>query len=154
MARRRMFSSDIVNQDNFLDMPTDSQLLYFHLGMLADDEGFVSPKRVMRMIGASEDSLKLLIAKKFVIPFETGIIVIRHWKQNNYLQKDRFSPSIYEEERKQLDCIRNVYILDTQEGRKEDRKEDTFYSLEEEKNESKVKQIKNEISQLYGKNKL
>ena len=93
-----MFSADIVNQDNFLDMPIDSQLLYFHLGMLADDEGFVSPKRIMRMIGASEDSLKLLLAKGFVIPFESGVIVIKHWKQNNYIQKDRFTPSIFHKE--------------------------------------------------------
>lgn len=109
-----MFSSDIVHQDTFLDMPTDSQLLYFHLGMHADDEGFVSPKRVMRMVGASDDSIKILVAKGFVIPFESGVVVITHWKQNNYLQKDRFTASIYDKERGQLDCIHNVYKLDTQ----------------------------------------
>lgn len=123
MARRRMFSSDIVLQDNFLDMPTDSQLLYFHLGMHADDEGFVSPKRVMRMVGASEDSIKILVGKGFVIPFKSGVVVITHWKQNNYLQKDRFTSSIYDNERAMLECIHNVYKLDTQysigkEGRK------------------------------------
>lgn len=155
MSRRRMFSSDIVGQDNFLDMPTDSQLLYFHLGMLADDEGFVSPKRVMRMMGASEDSLKLLIAKQFVIPFESGIIVIKHWKQNNYLQKDRFTPSIYQEERQLLDCIQNVYKMYTQEGRKVGRKEEEhFYSLEEQRNEDKINAIKNEIRQVYGKKRI
>ncbi len=135
MARRRMFSADIVNQDNFLDMPIDSQLLYFHLGMLADDEGFVSPKRIMRMIGASEDSLKLLLAKGFVIPFESGVIVIKHWKQNNYIQKDRFTPSIFHKECELLTCIQNVYELDTQ-VRKEGRKEgntDSFNKIEEEK---------------------
>lgn len=97
-----MFSSDIVTQDNFLDMPSDSQLLYFHLGMAADDEGFVSPKKVMRMVGASEDSLKLLIVKGFVIPFRSGVVVITHWKQNNYLQKDRLSPTIYQREKGEL----------------------------------------------------
>jgi len=133
MARRRMFSADIVNQDNFLDMPIDSQLLYFHLGMLADDEGFVSPKRIMRMIGSSEDSLKLLLAKGFVIPFESGVIVIKHWKQNNYIQKDRFTPSIFHKERDLLACIQNVYELDTQ-VRKVGRKEgNTNFSIEEEK---------------------
>jgi hypothetical protein len=109
-----MFSSDIVNQDIFLDMPSDSQLLYFHLGMSADDEGFVSPKRVVRMIGASDDSLKILVAKGFVIPFETGVMVITHWKQNNYLQKDRLTPTIYHKERATIECIQNVYKLDTQ----------------------------------------
>lgn len=114
MARRRMFSSDVVNQDHFLDMPADSQLLYFHLGMAADDEGFVSPKKVMRMVGASDDSLKLLILKGFVIPFRSGVVVITHWKQNNYLQKDRISPTIYQREKESILCIQNVYKLDTQ----------------------------------------
>ena len=129
MARRRMFSSDIVNDDHFLDMPSEVQLLYFHLGMSADDEGFVSPKRVMRMIGASDDTLKILIAKNFVIPFESGVMVITHWRQNNYIQKDRFTPTIYHKEKVSLDCIQNVYKLDTQVGRKEERKEDTRPSI-------------------------
>lgn len=114
MARRRMFSSDIVTQDNFLDMPADSQLLYFHLGMAADDEGFVSPKKVVRMIGASDDSLKLLVLKGYVIPFKSGVIVITHWKQNNYLQKDRLTPTIYQKEKAKIECVQNVYKLYTQ----------------------------------------
>lgn len=112
-----MFSADIVGQDAFLDMPTEAQLLYFHLGMYADDEGFVSPKKVMRLIGAGEDNIKLLVAKNFVIPFESGVVVVTHWRQNNYIQSDRFTPSTFQKEKGMLSCIHSVYILDTQGGR-------------------------------------
>src|SRR5438477_9850520 len=113
MAQRRMFSAQIVNADAFLDMPISSQALYFHLGMSADDDGFVSPRKVLRMIGAGEDDLKVLLSKGFVIPFESGVIVITHWKQNNNIQGDRYTPSIYRGERARLSCIQNVYELDT-----------------------------------------
>src|SRR3984893_9667332 len=109
MAQRRMFSAQIVNADAFLDMPISSQALYFHLGMSADDDGFVSPRKVLRMIGVGDDDLKVLLSKGFVIPFDSGVIVITHWKQNNYIQADRYSPSIYKEERAKLSCIRIVY---------------------------------------------
>src|SRR5882762_7814600 len=136
MAQRRMFSAQIVNADAFLDMPISSQALYFHLGMSADDDGFVSPRKVLRMSGAGEDDLKILLAKGFVIPFESGIIVITHWKQNNYLRNDRYTPTIYSAERDRLSCVQSVYRLDTigiptgnhldtQEGRKEVRKKET-----------------------------
>src|SRR6266446_6139663 len=129
MAQRRMFSSQIVSSDAFLEMPMTSQALYFHLGMSADDDGFVSPRKILRMIGAGEDDLKVLLSKGFVIPFDSGVIVITHWKQNNYIQADRYSPTIYKTERSTLSCIQNVYeldmvrvqdgyILETQEGRK------------------------------------
>lgn len=100
MAVRRMFSQSITESDAFLDMPSSAQNLYFHLGMVADDDGFVNaPKRVMRIATATEDDLKLLIAKKFIIPFEqSGIVVIKHWKVNNYIQKDRYNPTKYNEE--------------------------------------------------------
>jgi len=114
-----MFSIDVVGQDHFLDMPTDSRELYFQFGMYADDEGFVSPKKVMRVVGASEDNLKLLIAKKFVYPFKSGMIVITHWSQNNYIQNDRFIATTFKDEKrewKQL-CIQDVYKMDTQGGR-------------------------------------
>lgn len=126
MAKRRMFSIDVVGQDNFLDMPTESRELYFQLGMYADDEGFVSPKKVMRLTGASDDTLKLLAAKGFVIPFESGIIVIKDWKQNNYIQSDRFQATIFQKEKHMLSNIKDVYILDTQGGRevREERKEE------------------------------
>jgi len=114
-------------------MPLTSQALYFHLGMSADDDGFVSPRKILRMTGAGEDDLKVLLAKNFVIRFETGVIVITHWKQNNYLRNDRYTPTIYKAERDRLSCIQSVYVLDTsgiplvsirdtQVGREEDRK--------------------------------
>ena len=81
MAQRRMFSKEVSESDMFLDMPSDAQLLYFHLGIQADDDGFVSPQRVMRMVGiTNKDALGLLAAKKFVIPFQDGVVVITHWR--------------------------------------------------------------------------
>jgi len=99
MASRRMFSQTVVGSDSFLDMPVSVRELYFHLGMYADDDGFVSPKMVTRVVGASEDDLKILIAKGFVIPFESGIACITHWKQNNYLRKDRYTATRYHKEK-------------------------------------------------------
>lgn len=98
MAERRMFSKSIIDSDIFLDMPLSTQCLYFHLSMRADDDGFVNKtKRIMRMIGSSDDDLKILIAKNFVLPFESGLVVITHWKIHNYIQKDRYHPSTEEE---------------------------------------------------------
>lgn len=103
MAERRMFAKSIIDSDLFLDMPQSSQNLYFHLAMRADDEGFINnPKRIIRMISASDDDMKVLIAKRFVIIFESGIVVIRHWKIHNYLRSDRFKPTVYTEEKSQL----------------------------------------------------
>src|SRR6267142_4842881 len=113
MAQRRMFSSQIVSSDEFLEMPLTSQALYFHLGMSADDDGFVSPRKVLRMTGAGEDDLKVLIAKNFVIRFQSGVIVVTHWKQNNYLRNDRYTPTIYKEEMSRLSGTQGVYHLDT-----------------------------------------
>ena len=91
MAERRMFAKTIIDSDAFLDMPVTSQLLYFHLSMRADDDGFINkPKAIMRDCSCKEDDLRLLIAKKFIIPFETGIVVIKHWKIHNYIAKDRY----------------------------------------------------------------
>ena len=106
MARRRMFSLDVVDTDAFLDLPSSSQALYFHLGMRADDDGFVSsPKRITATVGASPDDLKLLVAKGFIIPFESGVCVIRDWKINNYLRPDRYTPTLYQEEKAQLPAM-------------------------------------------------
>jgi len=108
MANKRMFSMSIVDSDAFLDMPATSQLLYFHLGMRADDDGFVnSPKRIQRMVGASEDDLKLLIAKGFLIVFESGVVVIKHWKINNTIQSDRYKETNYKEELSMLKIKKN-----------------------------------------------
>ena len=99
VAERRMFTQKIIDSDAFLDMPLSSQALYFHLNMRADDDGFVNnPKRIQRTIGASEDDLKLLVAKRFVIGFENGVIVIKHWRMHNTLRKDRYNPTQYQEE--------------------------------------------------------
>ena len=96
MAERRMFTSQIIDSDAFQDMPLSAQALYFHLGMKADDDGFLgNPKRVQKMIGASEDDMKLLLMKKFIYLFDTGICVIKHWKMHNYIQKDRYKPVSY-----------------------------------------------------------
>lgn len=128
MAQRRMFSRKITESDQFLDLPMSAQVLYFHINMQADDDGFVgNAKTIKRMIGASDDDLKLLIAKQFLIPFETGIVVIRDWKIHNYIQKDRYSETFYQHEKAQLEtlgnkqyqrmdteCIQNVSSLDTQ----------------------------------------
>lgn len=108
-----MFSAQIVNSDPFLEMPMTSQALYFHLGMSADDDSFVSPRKVLRMTSAGEDDLKVLLSKGYVIPFESGVIVITHWKQNNYIQSHRYTPTIYGEEKQRLSCLQNVYRLDT-----------------------------------------
>lgn len=103
MARRRMFSLDVVDTDRFLDMPSSTQALYFHLGMQADDDGFVaSPKRITAMCGCSADDLNLLAAKGFVKPFESGVLVIVDWKKNNLIRPDRYTPTQFQEEKAQL----------------------------------------------------
>lgn len=110
MANRRMFSLDVIDTDNFLDMPLSAQGLYFHLGMRADDDGFIaSPKKITKLINASNDDLKLLIAKGYLLPFESGVVVIRHWRQNNYVKGDRYKNTIYQDEKKQLCAINNIY---------------------------------------------
>ena len=124
MAERRMFAKTIIDSDAFLDMPLSAQALYFHLSMRADDDGFVNnPKKIQRMVGASDDDCKLLVMKKFIIAFESGVIVIKHWKIHNYIQKDRYKPTVYQEEKTALstkengsytDCIQDVYSMDTQ----------------------------------------
>lgn len=114
MAERRMFSKTIIDSDMFLDMPTSSRLLYFDLSMRADDDGFVnSPKKIIRMTGASQDDLKLLIAKSFIIPFESGVVVIKHWKIHNYIRNDRYKPTICQEEKAMLkENVSKEYVLD------------------------------------------
>lgn len=108
MANKRMFSLDIVDTDLFLDMPTSTQALYFHLGMRADDDGFVSsPRKITNMVNCSSDDLKLLIAKGFLISFDNGIIVIKDWKINNYIQGDRYKPTKYIDEKNQLNVEKN-----------------------------------------------
>ena len=103
MAERRMFAKTIIDSDAFLDMPTSTQSFYFHLGMRADDDGFINnPKKILKFVGGNDDDFKLLIAKKFIIPFESGVVVIKHWKIHNYIQSDRYKPTLYREEREKL----------------------------------------------------
>ena len=133
MAEKRMFSRAVIDSDAFIDMPISARLLYYDLGMRADDDGFVnSPKKITRMIGASQDDLRILIQKRFIIPFESGVIVIRHWRVHNYIPKDRYHETTFREEMESLtikdnreyvpkvdnktviDCIQDVYRADTQ----------------------------------------
>ena len=107
MAERRMFSTKIVDSDAFLDMPLSAQALYFHLNMRADDDGFVNnPKKIQRMVGASDDDLKLLIAKRFLLAFDSGVVVVKHWLMHNLIRKDRYHPTQYQEE------YRTLYLKD------------------------------------------
>lgn len=114
MAERRMFAKTIIDSDAFLDMPTSARLLYYDLGMRADDEGFInSPKKIQRMTGASDDDLKVLISKSFVIPFQSGVVVIKHWKIHNYIRKDRLVETVYKEEKSLLETKENgAYTLE------------------------------------------
>ena len=135
MAERRMFAKTIVDSDMFIDMPMSARLLYYDLAMRADDDGFVnSPKKIMKFVGASVDDMNVLIAKQFIIPFESGVVVIKHWKIHNYIQKDRYKATSYQAEKESLtlkngtyytddlpdvsnldtECIQDVYSLDTQ----------------------------------------
>ena len=108
MAQRRMFSKKITETDLFLDMPMSSQCLYFHLNMSADDDGFIgNAKTIRRMIGASEDDLKLLLAKEFLFPFDSGVVVVKDWKIHNYIRSDRYNETVYQEEKKQLKQLEN-----------------------------------------------
>lgn len=127
MAERRMFAKTIIDSDAFLDMPLSTQSLYFHLSMRADDDGFINnAKKIQRMLGCTDDDFKILLSKNFVIPFENGVCVIKHWRIHNLIQKDRYKPTVYGELKDKLSlknnnvystepsCIQNVSNLETQ----------------------------------------
>lgn len=118
MAEKRMFSKVIVDSDAFLDMPLSTQALYFHLSMRADDDGFLNnARKIQRLVGASDDDLRLLLMKRFVIGFEDGILVIKHWRMNNYLRKDRYTPTVYQDEYAMLGVKKNgSYTLEKTDG--------------------------------------
>ncbi|MBQ1838469.1 MAG: phage replication initiation protein [Ruminococcus sp.] len=112
MAQKRMFSNAVIDNDRFLDMPLSAQALYFHLGMKADDDGFVgSPKKTVRAVNCSEDDLRLLIAKGFVLCFDSGVVVITHWNAHNTIQKDRYTKTMYQEEFALLTTENKTYRL-------------------------------------------
>lgn len=125
MAERRMFAKSVIDSDLFLEMPATTQMLYFHLAMRADDDGFINkPRAIMNMLGVKDDDMKLLITKKFVISFDSGVMVIKHWRIHNYLQKDRYTETKYKFEKASLYLDENkaystspqepVYTLDTE----------------------------------------
>ena len=128
MAKKRMFNVDIVGSDAFLDLPHTAQALYFQLGMRADDDGFVgNPKTIQRIAGAKASDLELLVKKRFLLQFPSGVVVIKHWKINNQIQKDRYTPTVYTEEYQSLyikdnkaytemdkGCVQSVSKMDTQ----------------------------------------
>lgn len=124
MAERRMFAKTIIDSDAFLDMPLSTQALYFHLSMRADDDGFVNnPKKIMRMVGASQNELELLLSKRYLLAFDSGIVVIKHWKIHNYIQKDRYNETKYLDEKATItlqdnraytECIHNADRMETQ----------------------------------------
>lgn len=157
MANKRMFSLSVVDTDQFLEMPISSRLLYYELGMRADDDGFVSNwKKILSFTGLKEDDIKVLIAKKYIIPFESGVIVIRHWRMNNYLRNDRHKETQYKKELNKLITDDNlVYQMDTngipsiEENREEKRSIYNIYG--EFKN---VKLTDNEYQKLKDKNLL
>ena len=158
MAEKRMFAKTIIDSDAFLDMSLSTQALYFHLSMRADDDGFVNnPRKIQRMIGAGDDELKMLIAKKFIIPFESGVCVIKHWKIHNYIQNDRYKETVYQEEKAHLilkdnkaykyvdtPCIQNVSNLETQIRLDKSREDKNRLELEESKLEVGNKKKKTE----------
>ena len=114
MARKRMFDYEIINQDSFFDLSMEAMAIYFLLGMNADDEGFIVPKRILRLYGGTEKALKELIDKEYIILFESGVAVITDWKRNNYLDKSRVKATIYKDEFLQLgynDTKEKYYLL-------------------------------------------
>ena len=114
MAERRMFAKSIINSDAFLEMPLSAQALYFHLGMRADDDGFVNnPRKIMRLVSCSDDDMRLLIVKHFIIPFDSGVVVLKHWRIHNYIRSDRYKETNYIEEKALLKLKENnAYTLD------------------------------------------
>lgn len=103
MAQKRMFSLSVVDTNKFLDMSSSAQALYFHLGMHGDDDGFVlSPKKIARVAGCNDDDLRLLAAKGFVIPFDSGVVVITDWNINNTLKNDRYRETVYQDEKSKI----------------------------------------------------
>ena len=108
MAERRMFAKTIIDSDAFLDMPMSARLLYYDLAMRADDDGFInSPKKIMKFIGATNDDMNILIMRKFIIPFDNGVVVIKHWRIHNYIRKDTYNETAYKEEKSMLELDEN-----------------------------------------------
>ena len=165
MAERRMFAKSIIDSDAFLDMPLSAQALYFHLSMRADDDGFVNnPKKIQRMVGASDDDCKLLVIKRFILTFESGIIVIKHWKIHNYIRNDRYKETKYIEEKNTLEItennayterktigIPNGYQMDTQVRLGKDRIELDKENIKENKKEKSLSDGDSKYLEAYSR---
>lgn len=166
MAERRMFAKSIVTSDAFLDMPMSARCLYFTLGMFADDDGFVNnPKSIMRQVGSTTDDMNVLVAKRFVIVFESGVIVIKHWRIHNYIQSDRYHPTKYQDEMnclflddnksyKEKDCerIQSVSITDTEDRLGKDRIGEDRLGEGNAKFMASVKEIVSYLNETVGTN--
>ena len=112
-----MFSMDIVGSDVFLDMPPSAQALYFHLGMRADDDGFIGNfKSIQRILGSSDDEVRILFAKRFLLNFEDGVIVVKHWLINNTIRKDRYNATKYVEHKNRLFLKKNKSYSDNKDS--------------------------------------
>lgn len=150
MGNHRMFTKEITETDYFFEMPLSTQALYFHLGLYADDDGFISsPKSIVRAIGCKEDDLRLLIAKGFVISFESGIIVITHWNLHNYIRKDRKKNTIFKDEKAMLSLVDGVYAeLDRQPSTK-CLTSDNQMSAQDKISKDKINNIVEQGSTLY-----
>ena len=108
MAERRMFAKTIIDSDAFLEMPMSARLLYYDLAMRADDDGFInSPRKIMKFVGATNDDMNILIARKFIIPFDNGVVVIKHWRIHNYIRKDTYNETSYKEQKALLELDEN-----------------------------------------------
>ena len=117
MAERRMFAKTIIDSDAFLDMPISARLLYYDLAMRADDDGFInSPKKIMKFVGATNDDMNILIMRKFIIPFDNGVVVIKHWRIHNYIRKDTYNETPYKEEKAMLELDENKAYRLTSDG--------------------------------------
>lgn len=148
-----MFDRAIIETDSFLDLPVSAKAMYFLLGMEADDSGFVSPKRIMRVYGGTDDDVKVLIAKNYIIPFESGVVVITHWHQNNWLDSRRTKETQYTLEKNSLTLTANgKYVLSKRLASiEENRIEENRIELSEEERIQKLKEIKNNVMSNFSR---
>jgi hypothetical protein len=131
-----MFSKDITTSDAFREMPTSSQALYFHLGMEADDDGFLDNYRgLMRAVNATEDDLRILVAKRFLIVFPSKVIVVKHWLINNTVRKDRYNETKHLEEKRALIVKENGAYTEVSDGLPDGNQTATQYRIEEDRKE-------------------
>lgn len=153
MATKRMFDRAIIETDSFLDLPVSAKAMYFLLGMEADDSGFVSPKRIMRVYGGADDDVKVLIAKNYIIPFESGVVVITHWHQNNWLDSRRTKETQYTLEKNSLTLTANgKYVLSKRLASIEENSiEEKRLELSEEERIQKFKEIKSKVMSNFSR---